>query len=314
MLGANDAVVGEQAGAVEHVAQFADVAGPVVLLQQGHGLGLHRDPVPGAAGALQERIDQHRNVGHAVAQRGKVDGKGADAGATVQWILETPVRADHLLAAPYLKQRLGGQTGIGRHITMVQQVFGHLFNVGSEFARDGRQFDHLFAEGEQFSIGWLQARAMHTPGHTPACMTYVVSDGEGLDKPMAAFVGDTLFMPDGGTARCDFPGGDARTLYRSIHRVLSLPPETLLYMCHDYQPDGRELRFVSSVADERAGNIHVRNGISEDAFVAMRHARDATLDMPTLILPAVQVNMRAGQLPEPEDNGTRYIKIPLNAL
>ena len=249
---------------------------------------------------------------HATADR--LVARVGELGATVQWILETHVHADHLSAAPYLKQRLGGQLGIGQHITTVQQVFGHLFNAGSEFARDGRQFDHLFAEGEQFSIGMLQARAMHTPGHTPACMTYVVSDGEGLDKPMAAFVGDTLFMPDGGTARCDFPGGDARTLYRSINRVLSLPPETLLYMCHDYQPDGRELRFVSSVADERAGNIHVRNGISEDAFVAMRHTRDATLDMPTLILPAVQVNMRAGQLPEPEDNGTPYIKIPLNAL
>lgn len=237
-----------------------------------------------------------------------------ELGATVQWILETHVHADHLSAAPYLKQQLGGQLGIGQHITTVQSVFGQLFNAGSEFARDGRQFDHLFADGENFSIGSLQARAMHTPGHTPACMTYVVSDSDALDKSMAAFVGDTLFMPDGGTARCDFPGGDARTLYRSINKVLSLPPETLLYMCHDYQPGGREVQFVSNVADERAKNIHVRNGISEEEFVAMRHARDATLAMPTLILPSVQVNMRAGQLPEPEDNGTRYIKIPLNAV
>lgn len=237
-----------------------------------------------------------------------------ELGATVQWILETHVHADHLSAAPYLKQQLGGQLGIGQHITTVQSVFGQLFNAGSEFARDGRQFDHLFVDGENFSIGSLQARAMHTPGHTPACMTYVVSDGDAVDKPMAAFVGDTLFMPDGGTARCDFPGGDARTLYRSINKVLSLPPETLLYMCHDYQPGGREVQFVSNVADERAKNIHVRNGISEEEFVAMRHARDATLAMPTLILPSVQVNMRAGQLPEPEDNGTRYIKIPLNAV
>ena len=236
-----------------------------------------------------------------------------ELGATVQWILETHVHADHLSAAPYLQQQLGGKLGIGEHITTVQNVFGQLFNAGSEFARDGRQFDHLFADGERFNIGSLQARAMHTPGHTPACMTYVVSDRDAVNEPMAAFVGDTLFMPDGGTARCDFPGGDARTLYRSINKVLSLPPETRLYMCHDYQPGGREVQFVSNVADERAKNIHVRNGIGEEAFVAMRHARDATLAMPTLILPSVQVNMRAGQLPEPEDNGMRYIKIPLNA-
>jgi glyoxylase-like metal-dependent hydrolase (beta-lactamase superfamily II) len=237
-----------------------------------------------------------------------------ELGATVQWILETHVHADHLSAAPYLKQQLGGQLGIGQHITTVQNVFGQLFNAGSEFACDGRQFEHLFIDGESFRIGNLQARAMHTPGHTPACMTYVVSDGEGAHKSLVAFVGDTLFMPDGGTARCDFPGGDARTLYRSINKVLSLPPETLLYMCHDYQPGGREVLFVSTVADERARNIHVRNGISEEEFVAMRQARDATLAMPTLILPSVQVNMRAGQLPEPENNGTRYIKIPLNAV
>jgi glyoxylase-like metal-dependent hydrolase (beta-lactamase superfamily II) len=233
-----------------------------------------------------------------------------ELGATVQWILETHVHADHLSAAPYLKQELGGQLGIGQHITTVQKVFGALFNAGSEFARDGAQFDHLFADGETFTIGGLQARAMHTPGHTPACMTYVVSDA----LRTAAFVGDTLFMPDYGTARCDFPGGDARTLFRSINKVLSLPPETLLYMCHDYQPEGREVQFVSSVADERERNVHVRNGISEEEFVAMRRSRDATLEMPTLILPSVQVNMRAGQLPEPEANGTRYIKIPLNAV
>ena len=233
-----------------------------------------------------------------------------ELGANVQWILETHVHADHLTAAPYLKQELGGQLGIGQHITTVQKVFGALFNAGSDFARDGRQFDHLFADGETFAIGGLQARAMHTPGHTPACMTYVVSDA----TQTAAFVGDTLFMPDYGTARCDFPGGDARTLFRSINKVLSLPPETLLYMCHDYLPGGREVQFVSNVADERAHNVHVRNGISEEEFVAMRHARDATLGMPTLILPSVQVNMRAGQLPEPEANGTRYIKIPLNAV
>jgi glyoxylase-like metal-dependent hydrolase (beta-lactamase superfamily II) len=228
-----------------------------------------------------------------------------ELGATVQWILETHVHADHLTAAPYLKQELGGQTGIGQQITTVQKVFGSLFNAGSDFARDGRQFDHLFNDGETFAIGGLQARAMHTPGHTPACMTYVVGDA----AQTVAFVGDTLFMPDYGTARCDFPGGDARTLFRSINKVLSLPPETQLYMCHDYQPGGREVQFVSTVAEAREHNVHVRNGISEEAFVAMRQARDATL-----ILPAVQVNMRAGQLPEPESNGTRYIKIPLNAV
>ena len=233
-----------------------------------------------------------------------------ELGATVQWILETHVHADHLTAAPYLKEKLGGQTGIGQHITTVQKVFGSLFNAGGDFAHDGRQFDHLFADGETFSIGALPARAMHTPGHTPACMTYVLADA----TQTAAFVGDTLFMPDYGTARCDFPGGDARTLFRSINKVLSLPPETQLFMCHDYQPGGREVQYVSTVADEREHNVHVRNGIGEEEFVAMRHARDATLGMPTLILPSVQVNMRAGQLPEPEANGTRYIKIPLNAV
>ena len=231
-------------------------------------------------------------------------------GATVHWILETHVHADHLTAAPYLKRELGGRLGIGQHITAVQEVFGSLFNADSTFARDGRQFDHLFTDGETFSIGDLQATALHTPGHTPACMTYVVADA----VQSVAFVGDTLFMPDYGTARCDFPGGDARTLFHSINKVLSLPPETLLYMCHDYQPGGREVQYVSTVADERMKNVHVRNGISEEEFVALRHARDATLGMPTLILPSVQVNIRAGQLPEPESNGTRYLKIPLNAV
>ena len=233
-------------------------------------------------------------------------------GASVQWILETHVHADHLSAAAYLKQVLGGRVGIGEHITAVQTVFGRLFNAGDEFARDGRQFDHVFADRETFSIGSLHASAMHTPGHTPACITYLVRDGAGAST--AAFVGDTLYMPDYGTARCDFPGGDPRTLFRSINKLLSLPPGTLLYMCHDYQPGGRELRFVCTVAEERESNIHVRNGISEEAFVAMRRARDATLEMPTLILPSVQVNMRAGQFPEPEANGIRYIKIPLDAL
>ncbi|MES2756960.1 MAG: MBL fold metallo-hydrolase [Pseudomonadota bacterium] len=234
----------------------------------------------------------------------------AELDAQVEWILETHVHADHLTAAPYLKERVGGKIGIGANITAVQQVFGSLFNAGSDMARDGSQFDHLFANDEQFSIGRLQCRALHTPGHTPACMTYAVSDSH----RRAAFVGDTLFMPDYGTARCDFPGGDARTLFRSINKVLSLPEDTVLYMCHDYQPGGREVQFVSTVGDERAHNVHVHNGISEEEFVAMRTRRDATLEMPTLLLPSVQVNMRAGHLPEAEANGTRYLKIPLNAL
>ncbi|AMZ70995.1 MULTISPECIES: MBL fold metallo-hydrolase [Pseudomonas] len=230
--------------------------------------------------------------------------------AKVQWILETHVHADHLTAAPYLKEKLGGTIGIGSQIATVQEVFGTLFNTGGEMPRDGSQFDHLFVNDESFTIGTLQCHALHTPGHTPACMTYVISDGQ----ETAAFVGDTLFMPDYGTARCDFPGGNAHTLFRSINKVLSLPANTLLYTCHDYQPGGREVQFSSTVAEQRADNVHVRNGISEEAFVAMRTQRDASLDMPTLILPSVQVNMRAGHFPEPESNGTCYLKIPLNRL
>ena len=228
--------------------------------------------------------------------------------AQVEWILETHVHADHLTAAPYLKEKVGGKIGIGSQISTVQKVFGTLFNTGSDMPRDGSQFDHLFVSDESFSIGTLHCTALHTPGHTPACMTYVIRNG----GETAAFVGDTLFMPDYGTARCDFPGGDARTLFQSINKVLSLPAETLLYMCHDDQPGGREVQFVSTVAEQRAHNVHVRNGISEEEFVAMRTKRDASMDMPTLILPSVQVNMRAGHLPEPESNGTRYLKIPLN--
>ncbi|WP_191833217.1 MBL fold metallo-hydrolase [Pseudomonas fluorescens] len=233
-----------------------------------------------------------------------------ELGGKVQWILETHVHADHLSAAAYLKQALGGQIAIGSQITQVQKVFGALFNADNRFARDGSQFDELFDDEQLFTIGNLQARALHTPGHTPACMTYVVE----VDGQSIAFVGDTLFMPDYGTARCDFPGASARTLYRSIQRILALPADTRLFMCHDYLPGGRELRYMTTVAEQRASNIHVREGISEDSFVAMREARDATLDMPVLILPSVQINMRSGQLPEPEDNGVRYLKIPLNVL
>ncbi|MDX1368678.1 MBL fold metallo-hydrolase [Pseudomonas sp.] len=225
----------------------------------------------------------------------------------VDWLLETHVHADHLSAALYLKRELGGQLAIGEQITVVQNTFGKLFNAGPEFATDGRQFDRLFADGEHFQVGNIEARVIHTPGHTPACLTYVIGD--------AAFVGDTLFMPDYGTARCDFPGGDARVLFRSIRKLFDLPAQTRLFMCHDYKAPGRE-EFLNetTVAEERAHNVHVHEGVSEDDFVAMRRARDATLGMPTLILPSVQVNMRAGQLPPAEDNGTRYLKIPLDVL
>ncbi|KXG83261.1 MULTISPECIES: MBL fold metallo-hydrolase [Pseudomonas] len=230
--------------------------------------------------------------------------------AKVQWILDTHVHADHLSAAAYLKERLGGSIAIGAQITQVQKVFGTLFNAEPGFARDGSQFDVLFEDEEGFRIGNLHARALHTPGHTPACMSYMVEDaGE-----IAVFVGDTLFTPDYGTARCDFPGASARTLYQSIRRLLAFPDQTRLFMCHDYLPGGRELRFVTTVAEQRADNIHIHEGISEDSFVQMREARDKTLDMPVLILPSVQINMRSGQFPEPEANGVSYLKIPLNKL
>lgn len=228
-----------------------------------------------------------------------------EQGLTVEWILETHVHADHLSAAPYLQKELGGKLGIGVEIKTVQEVFGKAFNEGSEFARDGSQFDHLFSDGDHFKIGQLEGRVLHTPGHTPACSTYVIGD--------AGFVGDTLFMPDFGTARCDFPGGDARTLYQSIQKIFALPDETRLFMCHDYKAPGRDnFQFETSVAEEKAENVHVGAGKSEEEFVKMRSERDATLAMPRLILPSVQVNMRAGQLPPPEDNGVSYLKLPLN--
>jgi len=246
---------------------------------------------------------------------GRTDRRSADRlvafvrerGLKVEWILETHVHADHLSAAPYLKEQLGGKLAIGDNITVVQDVFGKIFNAGTEFQRDGSQFDHLFADGETFRLGGIAARALHTPGHTPACMTYVVGD--------AAFVGDTLFMPDFGTARCDFPGGDARQLYRSIRKIFALPDATRLFMCHDYKAPGRdEYRWETTVGEERRHNVHVREGIGEDEFVAMRTARDKTLNMPKLILPSVQVNMRAGGMPPPEGNGRRYLKIPLDGF
>lgn len=231
---------------------------------------------------------------------------------TVDWLLETHAHADHLSAAPYLRQQLGGRIAIGEQIRTVQRTFRPIFNLEPEFRLDGSQFDYLFAPGEIFQIGNLRAQAWHVPGHTPADMAYrVESAGDDSD---IVFVGDTLFMPDVGTARCDFPGGDAHHLYQSIQRLLSLPPDTRLMMCHDYPPAGREPAWETTVAAQRAGNIHVRDGISEADFVSMRERRDATLAMPTLILPAIQINIRAGDLPPPEANGTRYLKIPLDRL
>ncbi len=226
---------------------------------------------------------------------------------TIDWLLETHAHADHLSAAPYLREKLGGRIAIGAKITEVQAVFAKVFNEGSEFACDGSQFDRLFADGDSFAVGGIPAIALHVPGHTPACMAYVIGE--------AVFVGDTMFMPDYGTARADFPGGDARTLFRSIRRLMLLPGETRVFLCHDYQaPQRSEYVWETTMGEERTGNVHVHQGIAEDAFVAMRTRRDATLGMPRLILPSIQVNIRAGRLPEPESNGTRYLKLPLNLL
>lgn len=225
---------------------------------------------------------------------------------TVDWILETHAHADHLSSAHYLKQELGGKTAIGKLIPGVQQVFKNVFNLGAEFQPDGSQFDHLFDDGDRFKVGELVGKAIFVPGHTPADLAFQFDD--------AIFIGDTMFMPDVGTARADFPGGDARQLYRSIRKLLDYPPETRLFMCHDYPPGDRPVQWESTVAEERAHNIHVHDGISEDEFVAMRTARDTTLGMPVLILPSIQVNIRAGQMPPAEDNGTVYLKIPVNAL
>jgi len=224
----------------------------------------------------------------------------------VQWLLESHVHADHLSAAPYIQEKVGGKIGIGSRITDVQETFGKIFNEGTEFQRDGSQFDKLFVEGDTFHIGQLRGDVLHTPGHTPACLTYVVED--------AAFVGDTLFMPDGGTARADFPGGDARTLYQSIQKILALPDQTRMFVCHDYAPNGREFLWETSVAAQRAANIHVGNNVAEDSFVDMRQTRDASLAMPRLIMPSIQVNMRAGHMPEAEENGATYLKVPIQGL
>ena len=224
----------------------------------------------------------------------------------IEWIIETHVHADHLSAAPYIQEKIGGKIGIGEGIMLVQDTFGKIFNAGTEFERDGSQFDRLFKDNDTYTIGKLNARTMYTPGHTPACMVHVIED--------AAFSGDTLFMPDGGTARADFPGGDARTLFRSIKKVLNLPGETRLFICHDYGPGGRDISWETTISEQRKNNIHVKDGMTEDMYVEIREARDATLSMPKLIIPATQVNMRAGDLPDEEENGVKYLKIPINNL
>ena len=265
-----------------------------------------RDPDSQACAILDSVLDFDYAAGRTdVRSADEIIQYVRDNDLTVERILETHVHADHLSAAPYLHEHLGGKTGIGAKIVDVQEIFGKVFNAGTEFARDGSQFDQLFEEGDTFTIGNLQGRVLHTPGHTPACLTYVIDD--------AAFVGDTLFMPDYGTARCDFPGGDARTLYQSIQKVLALPPETRIFLCHDYKGPGREeYQHMTTVAEQREANVHVHKGISEEEFVKMRTERDATLDMPRLILPSVQVNMRAGHMPPAEDNGQVYLKVPVN--
>lgn len=301
-LAAAAAIVVAGAGrGVPHVQSFFDEA----TFTATH---LVSDPATGKAAIIDSVLDFDPASGrasHTSAQK-LVDAVRAQ-GLSVEWLLETHVHADHLSAAPWLQQQLGGKIAIGGAIETVQRTFGSIFNEGADFARDGSQFDALMADGDRFSIGSLDAVALHVPGHTPADMAFIAGN--------AAFVGDTLFMPDYGTARADFPGGSARTLYRSIRRLLALPPETRLLLCHDYKAPGRDsFVFETSVAAQRAGNVHVHDGVSEDAFVAMREARDKTLGMPRLILPSVQINMRAGHFPEPEANGTRYLKLPLDTL
>lgn len=266
------------------------------------------DPATRQAAVIDSVLDYDAaagRIGHASADAmvAFVEAQSLD----VAWVIDTHVHADHLSASRYVQSRVGGRVGIGEHIRDVQQAFGSLFNAESTFQRDGSQFDHLFKDGEHYRLGDIEAVAWHTPGHTPACMTHVIGD--------AAFVGDTLFMPDYGTARCDFPGGDAAQLYQSIQRIFALPPETRVFLCHDYKAPGRdEFSNETTVGDERRANIHVHDGVSEASFVAMRTERDATLPVPRLLLPSVQVNMRAGQMPPEEGNGISYLKIPLNAL
>lgn len=266
------------------------------------------DPVTLKAAIVDSVLDFDQPSGRtSTASADSVVAYVDEEGLKVDWLLETHAHADHLSAAPYLQEQLGGRIAIGHEILTVQNVFGKVFNEGTAFARDGSQFDRLFEDGDTFRIGEVPVTVLHVPGHTPADLAYIVGD--------AAFVGDTMFMPDYGSARADFPGGDARRLYRSVRRLLQLPDRTRVFLCHDYKAPGRD-RFVweTTILAERTGNVHVHDGVSEDDFVAMRSQRDATLGMPRLILPSIQVNMRAGHLPEPEANGTRYLKLPLNAL
>lgn len=266
-----------------------------------------KDPKSEACAVLDSVMDIDYAAGRiSYASANKIIDFIVKAGLKVEWLIETHAHADHLSAAPYIQDKLGGKLGIGENIKIVQEVFGKVFNEGTAFQRDGSQFDRLFNDGDTYEIGGMTAFAIETPGHTPACMTHVVGD--------AAFVGDTLFMPDGGTARADFPGGDAHVLFRSIKRVLELPPETRLFMCHDYGPGGRDIKWETTVAEERAHNIHVRDGVNEDEFVKMRETRDKTLALPKLIIPSIQVNMRGGSLPEPDGDGKRHLKVPINEL
>ena len=259
------------------------------------------------AAIIDPVLDYDFKSGHTRTESAdRVLGYVAENSLHVDWILETHAHADHLSGAHYLREQCGGRIAIGEHIREVQATFSRIFNFESSFLPDGSQFDHLFKDGETFMIGSIEATALLVPGHTPADMAYQL-DG-------AVFVGDTLFMPDVGTARADFPGGDVHQLYHSIQRILQLPPETVVYVCHDYPPESRSPQWKTTVAEQRANNVHVKDGISEDDFVAMRTARDATLDMPTLILPSIQVNVRAGQMPPPDDNGIAYLRIPLNTL
>ncbi|WP_137133231.1 MBL fold metallo-hydrolase [Rhizobium sp. FKY42] len=267
-----------------------------------------RDPRSSACAIIDSVLDYDPASGRTMnaSARAVIDYVKSES-LEVQWLLETHAHADHLSAAPLLQKELGGQLAIGREIIRVQEVFGKIFNAGTEFQRDGSQFDQLFQDGDRFKIGSLDATVLHVPGHTPACLAYVIGD--------AVFPGDTLFMPDYGTARCDFPGGDARTLYRSIRRLMQLPGSARMFLCHDYKAPGRDnYAWETTVAKQRQGNIHVHDGVTEDEFVKMRTERDATLAMPKLILPSVQVNMRAGKLPAAEENGVQYLKIPINTL
>jgi len=266
------------------------------------------DPATGKAAIIDSVLDFDPASGRtSTTSADAVIAYVREQGLKVEWLLETHAHADHLSAAPYLQEHLGGRLAIGRHIRTVQNVFGKIFNEGTRFARDGSQFDHLFDEGDRFSVGSIPAIALHVPGHTPADMAYVIGN--------AVFIGDTLFMPDYGSARADFPGGDAHILYRSVRRLLSLPEASRLFLCHDYKAPGRDTyAWETTVAEQRRSNVHLHDGISEDDFVAMRKARDATLDMPRLILPSIQVNMRGGHFPEPEENGVSYLKLPLNQL